>query len=263
MRLLELQNLGVDLGGRRILQDVNLTVGAGEFVGLLGPNGVGKTMLMKAALGLVPALGRSNLAERPPNERARLAAWMPQSREITWPVPVQTLIELGRMPYRPRGRRLNREDAARVDSAIQRMGLDGFRQRRATQLSGGEQARVLIARALAQDTPLLMADEPIAGLDPAGQIETMEVFSRLAREGHAVVASLHDLGLAVHHCTRLVLLGEGGLVADGHPEQVLTSENLARVFQITARLEHTAQGPVLQPMRLASAVTPQYGATPS
>lgn len=259
MSLLELSGLGVDLRGRRILSGVDLSVGAGEFVGLLGPNGVGKTMLMKAALGLVPAFGRSNLAQCPPNERARRAAWMPQSREITWPIPVQTLIELGRTPYRPRGQRLGREDAAKVDSAIERMGLEAFRQRRATQLSGGEQARALIARALAQDTPLLMADEPIAGLDPAGQIETMEVFARLAGEGHAVVASLHDLGLAVRHCTRLVLLGEGGMAADGPPERVLTDDNLARIFNITARFEHTTQGPVFQPMTLTANSAPQHG----
>ena len=97
------------------------------------------------------------------------------------------------------------------------MGLEAYRSRSATALSGGEQARVLIARALAQDTPLLLADEPVAGLDPEAQMRTMQVFQELAAEGRGVVASIHDLGLAARHCTRLVMLHRGRLVADGPP----------------------------------------------
>ena len=125
-----------------------------------------------------------------------------------------------------------------------------MQDRPATQLSGGEQARVLIARALAQDTPLLMADEPIAGLDPAHQMATMETFERLAGQGKSVLVSLHDLGLAVRHCTRLVLLGQGRLVADGPPQEVLTPARLAEVFGIRAIFEQTENGLVYQPLEV-------------
>ncbi|MDX1786311.1 MAG: ABC transporter ATP-binding protein, partial [Roseovarius sp.] len=115
-------------------------------------------------------------------------------------------------------------------------------------LSGGEQARVLIARALAQETPLLLADEPIAGLDPAHQIATMQTFSRLAAEGKSVLVSLHDLGLAARHCTRLILLGQGRLIADGTPRDVLTPDNLGEVFGISAWFQDTEHGLVCQPL---------------
>ena len=201
MTLLNLSNLTVRRGECPVVDGVSLTVGAGEFVGLLGPNGAGKTTLLRAALGLLPHDGVSNLSSLSPAARARTAAFLPQGREIAWPVAVADLVALA-----GRG-----EDA--TNRAIARMGLEAYRTRSATALSGGEQARVLIARALAQDTPLLLADEPVAGLDPEAQIRTCKVFQDLAAEGRGVVASLHDLGLAARHCTRLVLMARGRLVA--------------------------------------------------
>lgn len=250
MSLLSLDRITVRRRGRTALEDVSLSVGPGECVGLIGPNGAGKTTLMRAALGLLACTGTSSLAALPAAQRARAVAWMPQSREIAWPVTVETLIALGRIPHLPRGTALRPEDRAAVEAAMARMGLEAFRDRTATRLSGGEQARVLIARALAQETPLLMADEPIAGLDPASQIETMQVFSGLAREGRAVMVSLHDLGLAVRHCTRLVMLRDGLLVADGPPAQVLTQNNLHDVFGVDAYYRETEHGPVFQPMQV-------------
>ena len=166
MSLLSVQNLSVTLRSRPVIQNVSFEIQPGEFVGLLGPNGTGKTSLMRAALGLLPATGHSSLADMSASERAKAVSWMPQSREIAWPIPVEKLVALGRLPHLPQGLRLPEADQALVDQAITRMGLDPFRQRAASRLSGGEQARALIARALAQDTPLLMADEPAAGLDP-------------------------------------------------------------------------------------------------
>ena len=128
------------------------------------------------------------------------------------------------------------------------MGLSAMRDRTATALSGGEQARVLIARALAQETPLILADEPIAGLDPAAQIAAMEVFRSLADEGHGVVAALHDLGLAARHCTRLLVMQAGRIVADGPPREVLTDGVLAGVFGLRAWLQDTPEGLVFQPL---------------
>ncbi|SDI62361.1 ABC transporter ATP-binding protein [Lutimaribacter saemankumensis] len=248
MTLLSLRDLSVTLRGRPVFSGVTLNIGAGEMVGLIGPNGAGKTTLMRAALGLLDHDGQSSLAALDPRARAQAVAWMPQAREIAWPVTVEALVTLGRTPHR--ARRLTEADHHAVDRAIDWMGLSHMRQRTATRLSGGEQARVLIARALAQDTPLVMADEPIAGLDPAHQIATMETFAGLARSGRSVLVSLHDLGLAARHCSRLILLGQGQVMADGTPAKVLTPEMVAQAFGITAYQAETDQGRIFQPLEV-------------
>ena len=240
MTTLTLTGLAVRRADQTVLHPTDLTVGPGEVVGLIGPNGAGKTTLLRAALGLLPAEGFSSLAALPPPVRARTAAWLPQKREIAWPVTVERLVALGRPP--------GAQDTGIVERALARMELAPLRDRPATALSGGEQARALIARALAQDTPLLLADEPAAGLDPAAQIAAMEVFAALAGEGRGVIVSLHDLGLAARHCTRLVLLTEGRVMADAPPPAVLTPDLLARSFGIRAYFTDTADGPVFQPL---------------
>jgi len=242
--LLTLENFTVTRGPCPVVEGVSLAIAPGECVGLIGPNGAGKTSLLRGALGLLPASGHSSLAAMPPSARARAAAWLPQSREIAWGISVAHLVRLGRIPHQGRGL----DDAGAVERALARMGLTAFRDRAATRLSGGEQARALIARALAQEAPLLLADEPIAGLDPAAQIATMRVFASLAAEGGAVVAALHDLGLAARHCTRLIVLARGRPVADGAPRAVLTPGLLGAVFGIRAYLEETAEGLVFQPL---------------
>ena len=184
MSLLSLEALTVKRGPCPVVDGVSLQIAPGECVGLIGPNGAGKTTLMRAALGLMKHEGRSSLTDLPARERARAAAWLPQAREIAWPVTVETLVALGRLPHDSRAGDLR---AGAVRRALDRMGLTAFAQRRATELSGGEQARVLIARALAQEAPLLMADEPIAGLDPAAQIATLRVFQHLAQEGLSLI----------------------------------------------------------------------------
>jgi iron complex transport system ATP-binding protein len=247
LSLLSLSAFSVALRGRQVLRDVALSIDEGELVGLIGPNGAGKTTLMRAALGLIPFTGESSLATLSQAERARRVAWMPQAREIAWPVSVEDVVMLGRMPHMRTGTP-GVADRQQADAAIARMELEPMRHRAATRLSGGEQARVLIARALAQDTPLLMADEPVAGLDPAHQIATMATFADLALGGKSVLVSLHDLGLAARHCTRIVMLGHGGLVADGPPADVLTPDRLADVFGIRAHLSHGADGLVFQPL---------------
>ncbi|MEM7441271.1 MAG: ABC transporter ATP-binding protein [Pseudomonadota bacterium] len=250
MSLLRVSDLSVSLRDRNVFRDVSFEIGAGEFVGLIGPNGAGKTTLMRAALGLLPFTGQSSLAEMPANARARHAAWMPQAREIAWPMAVERVVMLGRTPHLAAGQSPTPEDRAAVEAALARMDLASMRNRPATELSGGEQARVLIARALAQETPLLMADEPIAGLDPAHQIATMQTFAALAADGKSSLVSLHDLGLAARHCTRLLMLGGGKLVADGPPKDVLTPGRLAELFGISAWLQDTDQGLIYQPLEV-------------
>lgn len=250
--LLNANALAVTRATCPVVDHVSLTIRRGDCVGLIGPNGSGKTTLMRAALGMLAHTGTSTLAALPARSRAATVAWLPQQREIAWPVTVETIVALGRLPHLPRGTHLRGKDQRAVDAALKRMGLSGLRTRLATQLSGGEQAHVLIARALAQDTPLLTADEPIAGLDPAAQIATLRVFASLAQEGRTVLTSLNDPSVAARSCTRLVLPGQGRKVADGPPAGVLTADNLAQVFSLRARIHDTPDGPVFQTLDVLS-----------
>jgi iron complex transport system ATP-binding protein len=239
-----------------VLNDVWFTVEPGEVVGLIGPNGAGKSTLLRSILALTPSSGAvtingSDAARMGARERALKIAYLAQDREIAWAVPAEMVVSLGRAPHRAPFAPMSARDRDAVDTAIRRMEIEPFRQRPATELSGGEKARVLIARALAQETPLLIADEPTAGLDPSHQITLMRLFRDIAHENRAVIASLHDLGLAARWCTRLLLLDKGGIVADGLPHDVLTRETLRTVYGVTAFIGHAEGGPVVQPLELA------------
>ena len=188
MRLVELSDLAVTLGRHRAVDGVTLSVGPGECGGLIGPNGAGKTTLLRAALGLLPARGGRRLgavprARLPAMARARAAACVPHARDIAWALSVATIVDRGRVPHRARGAGLSGADRPAIAAAMARMEVTACAERPAVTLSGGEQARVLLARALAQETPLILADEPTAGHDPAHRIAAMESFAGLAREG--------------------------------------------------------------------------------
>lgn len=256
MSLLAVRDLHAAIGGVEALRGVSLGVAAGEVVGLIGPNGAGKSTLLRAALGLIGARGSRSLGGDPlerlaPRARALRAAFLPQEREIGWPISVAALVALGRAPHRAPGAPLRPRDRAAVADAMARMDVARFADRPATQLSGGERARALMARALAQEAPLLMADEPAAGLDPAHQIALMATFRALAAEGRGVLASLHELGLAARWCDRLAVLDAGRIVAEGPPEAVLTPDLLARVYGVTAHFARDAEGLVVAPRGLA------------
>lgn len=224
------------LGGRLAVDGASLNAHAGEVVGVLGANGSGKTTLLRAGLGLIRADGGSILLGGAPLEslseanRARLAGYLPQERRVGWNLAAQEIAALG-APDLPPVRA--REVAA---ASLARVGLSGFEGRGVLDMSGGERARVLLARLLATRAPLLVADEPAAGLDPDAQFLTLELLRAEAARGAAVVVTLHDLTLAARTCDRLVILHHGQVVADGAPREALTPAVLRQAFGLAGAL---------------------------
>ncbi|MFC0244380.1 ABC transporter ATP-binding protein [Falsochrobactrum ovis] len=241
MSLLSVNGLQLSFGHRTVLSGVSFEAEPGEFIGLIGPNGAGKTSLLKAILGLIASDGQLSLENRDlrnmtNQEKARHLAYLPQEREVAWPVAVKTLVSFARAALKPMFEGQDDEDIKLVEAAMRRMDVIRFCDRVVSELSGGEKARVLIARVLAQNTPIILADEPVAGLDPAHQLGLMEVFASLAAEGRTVIASMHELSLAAGYCTRLIVLDQGKVVADGPPTKVLSEELLRSVYGINAHL---------------------------
>jgi iron complex transport system ATP-binding protein len=254
MSMIQAKSVGARLGSREVLHDVSLSVGRGEIVGLLGPNGAGKSTLMRAIVGQTGFTGAIAIDGRDVTglsaaDRARHVAYLPQQRVIGWPIRVIDLVRLGRLPWQGSTSAAQDDDACR--DALGMMDASDLADRTATALSGGEQARVLAARAIAQATPLIVADEPVAGLDPAHQMTMMRGFRDLAAQGRSVLVSLHDLTLAARWCDRLVVLAGGTVAAAGEPAAVMTTTLLRDVFGIVARVERDEHGLMLTPLALA------------
>ncbi len=243
MTILAAQNVTVWFDSLRVLDDVSMTLVGGEIVGLIGPNGAGKTTLLRACAGLIAgAAGRvlvegTAIGAMERRRRARTIAYLPQEATCHWPLEVERLVALGRLPHLLPWQRPSGDDAAAVATALRLADVEGLVGRNVLALSGGERGRVLLARALAVDPALLLADEPVAGLDPEHQLRMMAVLRDRSRAGAGVVVTMHDLGLAARFCDRLVLLSGGRIVADGAPEAVLTADRLAAVYGITARID--------------------------
>ena len=240
MVALAAEHLSVTLAGRQVVRGISTRLSPGTLVGLLGPNGAGKSSLMKALAGLLPHIGKVLLdgAESAQFSRADMArkiAYLPQGQTLHWPLTVERLVGLGRLPHLAPLSAIGAEDGAAVRRAMQRADVLHLAARPATELSGGERARVMLARALAVEAPVLLADEPLANLDPAHQIAGMELLRAEAQAGTLVLAALHDLSLAYRHCDHILLLQEGRIVAEGPAEAALTAETLAQVYGITAR----------------------------
>ena len=241
--MLQVRDVHAGYSGRKVLHGVSLHVDVGEVVALVGPNGAGKTTLLRVISGVLrPQRGQvlwqgKDMLHRPPRARARLVAVVPQSREGPLAFTVEQTVLLGRTPYMgwlgipgPRDRRALEQALALAD-------LTHLRHRRLFELSGGEQQRVLLARALAQETPLLLLDEPTTHLDLFYQAHFLGRVRRLARETHrAVLIVLHDLNLAALYADRVYLLARGRVFAQGPPTQVFTPARLEAVYGLKVQV---------------------------
>jgi iron complex transport system ATP-binding protein len=239
---LDVEGLGVHLGGQEILRDVTLEVTAGSWVCAIGPNGAGKTTLLHAVAGLVPFEGLVGLWGRelgtyPRRERARLVALVPQQPVIPEGVTVEGYVLLGRTPHLGVLGSERRSDIVAVEQALERLDLVWAGERRLDTLSGGELQRVVLARALAQEAPLLLLDEPTTGLDLGHQVRVLELVDELRREhGLTVLSTMHDLTLAGRFADRFALLSQGRLVSKGSRGDVLDAAVIAEHFGASVRV---------------------------
>lgn len=228
---------------RLVIERASLNVQVGEFVGLVGPNGSGKTTLLRLLIGFLPVssgeilLCGERLSKLSRNAVARRITLVPQDTRIDLAFRVREVVSMGRTPYLGRFRPEGREDKVAVKVALRVTETEYLAERLVTELSGGERQRVIIARAIAQDTQIILLDEPTSNLDVGHQLEILELVRSLTRQGRCAVAALHDLSLAARFCDRILLMSGGRLVADGTPHEVLTEANLGRYFGIQARLE--------------------------
>ncbi len=248
--LLHLTNVGVRLGRRHVVDGVSLHADAGEFIALVGPNGAGKTSLLRAIAGLLPCegeilLGTEILQELNASDRARHISFMPQNGTLAWPMPVRDVVAIGRLPHE--GTAKARDDNAIIDDALNHCGLAQLADQNADHLSGGERMRVLLARTLAVNAPILLLDEPVASLDPAWQLQVMELLSTQAQAGRIILCVLHDLALAMRYASRMIIMRDGLLTADGKPRDLMP--DLQNAFDLSFEVLETSSGPTLHAQR--------------
>jgi iron complex transport system ATP-binding protein len=237
---LSAQDLNVKLTGRLVLNDISFSLSSGHLVALVGPNGAGKTTLLRALAGLVPSdgavhVGGDAVSSLTLRERARRFAYLPQGHIVYWPLPARDIVALGRYPHGATDpARLTAKDTDAVRRAMQATDVMEFAERRVTELSGGERSRVALARVLAVEAPVILADEPTASLDPRHQIDVMKSLRTAADQGTLVLVVTHDLGLAARFADTVLVLSDGRLVSQGAPAEALSEQVVADVFRISA-----------------------------
>ena len=234
------RGLNVTLAGRLVLHDVSLALSSGHLVALVGPNGAGKTTLLRALAGLVPSegaieVGGAALSSLSLRERARRFAYLPQGHVVHWPLAARDIVALGRYPHGATDpARLTPKDTEAVLRAMQATDVVEFSERRVTELSGGERSRVALARVLAVEAPVILADEPTASLDPRHQFDVMKSLRASADKGVVVIVVTHDLGLAARFADTVLVLSDGRLVSQGAPAEALSEKIMGEVFRISA-----------------------------
>lgn len=241
MELIRLEQLSL----AKRLEAVSLSLAPGQMLGLIGPNGAGKSSLLQAIAGLQPFTGGiqldgHDLQRLSIQHRARQIGYLPQVCQSAWALPVRDIVALGRLPW-------NDEDPQAIARAIQQVDIAGWLERPVAELSGGEQARVWLARVLAGEPRLLLADEPVACLDLYYQRSVMQLLRTYAQGACGVILAIHDLALAARYCDRLCLLDHGRVHAFGTPREVLTPANLQAVFRVDVHVDFNAQPPIILP----------------
>jgi len=234
--MLKIQSLFVSYGSRQVLHEVSLDVDSGEVLALIGPNGAGKSTLIRAVSGVVPYTGQvrtngDDFAFLSPIQRARYIATVPQAASMPPAYTVWETVILGRTPYLGFLGQPSKKDEEIARHSLQRVSALPFADRRVGELSGGEQQRVLLARALCQSTPILLLDEPTAHLDLQYQVGLLELVTGLAHKDNlAVLIALHDLNLAAHYADRIALMVAGSINAMGKPKEVLKPDLIAEAY---------------------------------
>ena len=237
------QGLTVTAAGVTLVRDATFRLRPGELVTLLGPNGAGKTTLLRGAIGLKPcASGRARIdgqdtAHMVPRHRARRLAYLPQNRSLAWPNPVRDVVALGRFSHGAALGRLPGADRQAVERALTSCDLERLAGRSTATLSGGELARVHCARAFAAEAPLLIADEPVAELDPYHQFRVMDLIRDFVNRGGGALAVLHDVVLARRYADRFIWMKDGRIVAGGPPAETLSASRLAEIYAVRGRVE--------------------------
>lgn len=264
-RDLDLEGVSLAFGEVPVLRSVALRVAPGEIVGLLGPNGVGKTSLLRVASGqLTPSGGKVHLDNRPmadwqPRELARRVAVVPQDLHVPFPYSAGELVLMGRTPHQSLLSLESDEDVEIATRALSRLGVMHLADRRIDELSGGERQLVLLARALAQEAPLLLLDEPTSFLDLRHRLEVLAVVAERVRDGGSALVVSHDLSLAARTCDRLVVLAEGEVAAEGTPGEVVSPELIERVYGVAADVVAGPDGTPLIAPRLPGSRLPEGG----
>jgi len=238
MTALETRSLDVRLAGRPVLAGIDLMIDQPGVLGVIGPNGAGKSTLLRCLAGLLTADGGSVSLDGKavtnvlPRERARRIGYLPQTPSLHWPLTVGRLVALGRLPHLAPWARPSHDDKSSIDRALQATDMTDLVDRTAQTLSGGELARALLARVIAGEPEIILADEPVAALDPLHQLRILSLFRKLADSGHIVILVLHDLTMALRFCDRLVLLDKGRIVADDDPTAMADNPSLGSAFGV-------------------------------
>ena len=228
---------------RYLLRNINFDLFKDDFIAIVGPNGAGKTTLLRTAAGLLRADGYAAILRRQASglasqERARLISYLPQQRDFAWPMSARSVVSLGINTFGDK----TGEPSLRVDDSLRSLGISHLSDKPINKLSGGERARIFLARALVSSSPILIADEPLNSLDPSAQLCAMELLARRAGSGRPVIAAFHEIGLALRHATKILIIRDGYMLAYAPPSIIVESDALSRAYGVKFNCYSTPYG---------------------